>query len=129
VSKITLEDSTLYGRVRGSYDTYSVEITDTQGKLAYTCTCSYEGSGCKHIVATLLTFLDQKADIIAKSQKNQTLTQTLKEKLQLLDASKLVELLLLSLKNHRDWKQILLKTVIKKLEKKGNSSNVTDVYE
>ncbi|HCS78943.1 TPA: hypothetical protein DIV55_04345 [Patescibacteria group bacterium] len=129
VSRITLEDSTLHGRVRGSYDTYSVEITDTNGKLSYACSCPYEGSGCKHIVATLLTFLDQKEEILAKAHKNQTATQTLSEKLQLLDTTELIELLLLSLKNHRDWKQILLKTVIKKLEKKGDRSNITDIYE
>ena len=129
VSRIRLEDSTLHGRVRGSYDTYSVEITDTNGKLSYACSCPYEGSGCKHIVATLLTFLDQKEEILAKAHKNQTATQTLSEKLQLLDTTELIELLLLSLKNHRDWKQILLKTVIKKLEKKGDRSNITDIYE
>lgn len=127
VKKIWLEDNILYATVLGSYDDYLVKIEDDDDHFTYHCTCPYEGDCCKHVVAAGLTFLQQKGKIVVNSQKVEGEQTNLKEQLLRLSQEDLADLIILSLKTHRHWKDTLLKETAKRLEQRG--SNVKNLYQ
>lgn len=127
VKKIWLEDNILYAIVLGSYDDYLVKIEDGDGHFTYHCTCPYEGDCCKHVVAAGLTFLQQKEKIVANAQKTTEDQDDLKNQLLHLSQEDLADLILLSFKTYKHWKDTLLKEVAKRLEQKG--TNVKNLYQ
>lgn len=88
VQHIEESDQTITARVKGSYYIpYAVHISyDGQGITEVECTCPYfEGSWCKHIVATLLVVLDEGGEAMVA-------TPDLRERLQALDREQLIAL-------------------------------------
>lgn len=128
VGKIWLEDAIIYADVAGNSGNYRVNISDNNGEIDYSCNCPYEGTCCKHVVATSLTFLDQKNEIYQKAKKVSKDQLTLKEQLLKLEKDELVNLLLFSLKTHKDWKSSLLKETANLLEKSG-TGGTQQIYE
>ncbi|OQX21263.1 MAG: hypothetical protein BWK75_03470 [Candidatus Altiarchaeales archaeon A3] len=79
------EGKEICAKVAGHYGIYDVDITFGKGKsvIHSSCTCPYEGKGCKHVVAVLLKFRYEFKDA-AKDNSNQhsganTNTQNKKE--------------------------------------------------
>lgn len=128
VKKIWLEDNILYAIVLGNYDDYLVKIEDDNGHFAYHCTCPYEGNCCKHVVAAGLAFLQQKKKIVANAQKTTDDQDNLKNQLLHLSQEDLADLIILSFKTHRHWKDTLLKEAAKRLEQKGKG-NINNLYQ
>lgn len=128
VKKIWLEDNILYAIVLGSYGDYQPRIEDDGGHFAYHCTCPYEGSCCKHVVATGLAFLQQKEKIVANAQKTTEDQDDLKNQLLHLSQEDLADFIILSLKTHKHWKDRLLKETAKRLEQKGGG-NINNLYQ
>jgi uncharacterized Zn finger protein len=63
VVHLEVRDEHLLARVTGSYgNTYKVEIWCEQGEVLSTCTCPYTWDVCKHVAATLCTWLNRRAD-------------------------------------------------------------------
>lgn len=63
VVHLEVRDEQLQARVTGSYgNTYKVEIWCEEGELLSTCTCPYTWGVCKHVAATLCTWLNRRAD-------------------------------------------------------------------
>jgi uncharacterized Zn finger protein len=63
VQHIENSEQTITARVKGSYYIpYAVHVSyDRQGVTDVECTCPYfEGSWCKHVVATLMVVLDEE---------------------------------------------------------------------
>ena len=86
VQHIEDSDQTITARVKGSYYIpYAVHVSyNGQGVTEVECTCPYfEGSWCKHIVATLLVVLEQSGGVSAASPE-------LRERLQKLDRDHLI---------------------------------------
>lgn len=127
VNKIRLEDNIIYAQVIGSYGLYQVQIEEDEKDFTFHCNCPYEGDCCKHVVAAMLTFLDNKNDLLKQAQQDKKTNQSIKDKLLLLEKDALVEFVLLSLKTHKNWKSTLLSELGKNLDK-DHSSSTDDIY-
>lgn len=71
VESATMRGSQLFAAVQGSeWDLYQVGVTFTGDDFTASCTCPYDWGGyCKHIVATLLTAVnDDGAGLIATAK-------------------------------------------------------------
>lgn len=128
VKRIWLEDNILYATVLGHYDDYLVKIGDEDGQFSYNCTCPYEGDCCKHVIAAGLTFLRQKGKFLANAQKTTVEQDDLKNQLLHLSQDDLADLILMSFKTHKYWKDIALKEVTKRLEQK-EAGNINNLYQ
>jgi tetratricopeptide (TPR) repeat protein len=63
VIDIEIHDDVLRARVTGSHgNQYKVEAWCEDGELFSTCTCPYDWSVCKHVVAALLAWIHRRAD-------------------------------------------------------------------
>lgn len=63
VPHLEVRDERLQARVVGSHgNTYKVEVWCDEGELLSTCTCPYTWGVCKHVAATLCTWLNRRAD-------------------------------------------------------------------
>lgn len=122
VKKIRLEDNIIYAQVMGNYGLYQVEIEDSDKDFSFQCSCPYEGDFCKHIVAVILAFLGKKDELLKQSSQNKEMDQDLKDKLLSLEKNDLTDLLILSLKTHKDWKNDLFKELARRLSKTNPSS-------
>ena len=65
VESATRRGGQLFAEVQGSeWDPYQVGITFLGGDFTASCTCPYDWGGyCKHVVATLLTAIDDNGSI------------------------------------------------------------------
>lgn len=127
VRKIWLEDNKLYANVLGSYDNYKVLIEDNESRFTYHCTCPFEGDCCKHVVAAGLAFLTGQDKLIKQATQTQSSHTDLKQQLSTLPKENIIDLLLLSLKTHHNWKNTFFKELGKQLEKQGGSE-IKDLY-
>lgn len=121
VEKIWVEDNKFYANVLGSYDSYNVLIEDNDSRFTYHCSCPFEGYYCKHVVAAGLALLAGKDALIKKAAQAKSFHADLKKQLSTILKEQIIDLLLLSLKTHRDWKSTFLKELEKHVEKQGAS--------
>jgi len=129
VARIWVEDNILHAKVLGT-DDYHVWIkAKKDNNWDHYCNCPYEGFCCKHVVATCLTFLDQKEKILRQAEKANQQQDVLKNKLAELGKDDLIKLLLTSLKTHKNWKQTFLKILAGKLEKGGQSEDNEQIHQ
>ena len=65
VESATLRGSQLFAQVQGSeWDPYLVGVTFLGSDFTASCTCPYDWGGyCKHVVATLLTVVDDSGSV------------------------------------------------------------------
>lgn len=57
------ERDKITAKIKGNYGTYTIKISvDGEDDLDYSCTCPYDGSGCKHIVAVLYRWLHEHSE-------------------------------------------------------------------
>lgn len=87
VQHIEYDGQEINARVKGSYYIpYAVHVSFNPGGITdVECTCPYhEGTWCKHIVATLLTVLQQRGE--------GTPTRSLRDRLSTLDREQLIDL-------------------------------------
>lgn len=61
VKSLKIEGETITARVKGSNRSYNVEIFTDEGELETHCDCPY-GWGCKHIVAVLCKWINEKKE-------------------------------------------------------------------
>lgn len=128
VRELCLDEATLSARVLGRND-YQVEIVDDGGELRWQCSCPYDGDCCKHVVATLLTFLNQKEAIYKQAKKIKAGRRTLRSQLLKLDKKSLVDLLIRSTRKQPDWKSTLLKAVADKLSGSRSEDDLGFLYQ
>ncbi len=85
----------IQARVAGSDDIYQVEIADFNGEPEIECSCPYDGFICKHTVAVLLYFINERdalnstLEVESQSGSESVLGQTLEA----MDHSRLVGML------------------------------------
>ncbi|PIE33821.1 hypothetical protein CSA56_09930 [candidate division KSB3 bacterium] len=102
-----VDTDSIQAEVEENYDDYEVGISMRDDQLAASCTCPYEGWPCKHIVATLLTFLQHKAKYVRRAQKMNKTISSLEKKVKALSKDELVTILLACAKNYPDVKRDL----------------------
>lgn len=74
VKSLSVEDDTIHAKVRGTYSTYTVEIEisgedEDDSFIDCYCDCPYGGSNCKHIVAVLYKWINEKSRISSANGK------------------------------------------------------------
>ena len=129
VAKVWIEDAKLFAKVFGGHGEYKVTIEDYDGEFSCHCTCPYEGQNCKHIVATCLAFLGRRDDLLMSARQKDRQHSDLHEQLLTLDKADLADLLALSLKTHRDWKNTLLRQLADRFKRKGSAAVNQKIYE
>ena len=112
----------IQAEVAGNYDDYEVTVSTQGEQLSAGCTCPYEGYPCKHIVATLLTFLRNQAQYAKEAQKQQKAQSSLAKKIKELPQEQLAEILLDCVKKYPDVKRDL--TVRFESDKKTTFSSI-----
>ncbi len=61
IKSMNVSDGIITAKVKGSYGTYNVEISiDADDDIEADCDCPYDGWGCKHIVAVLYKWINEK---------------------------------------------------------------------
>ncbi|MBI2668606.1 DEAD/DEAH box helicase [Candidatus Woesearchaeota archaeon] len=82
IKSLSTEGNRVKAKIIGNYGTYAITITfDQDGEIDdYSCTCPYDGSGCKHIVAVLYSLLDRQDNIQEIPQQGKTAGTSAKKK-------------------------------------------------
>ncbi|HEY3315288.1 MAG TPA: SWIM zinc finger family protein [Bacillota bacterium] len=106
----------LSARVLGT-SRYAVTIVDTEGGLDCRCDCPFEGHVCKHIVATLLEFIDHRDAFAARAQRERKLLATIGEDLRQLPREELERLILSLIET--DGRRDARLTVMDALDREG----------
>ena len=94
--------------VNGSYGYYDVEVWNSQGTIEANCNCPFDGYPCKHIVAVLLYFLENKNKYLKELEKQRDIEKDLKKELLKLPNDELVGMILSFSENHSSIKRELL---------------------
>ncbi len=94
--------------VAGNYGDYDVTITTENNGIDADCTCPYDGYPCKHVVATLLTFIHNKKDYIQQETAHKKSESSLTKKVRALPKDELVEVLLSCVKKYPEVKRDLM---------------------
>jgi uncharacterized Zn finger protein len=94
--------------VHGSYGFYDIEICNNQNHLEANCNCPYDGYPCKHIVAVLLYFLENKNKYLKELKKQNDLESIMNRELSGLSKDELIKMILSFSKNHSTIKRELL---------------------
>lgn len=99
-------------KVTGNYGHYDVKISEKRGQLVARCDCPYDFYPCKHVIAVLLNFIENKAVLKKKAERRKNERISLKQKLEQLPPTKLVKIIIDATKLHPEFEkdlQVLLK--------------------
>jgi len=103
----TADPLQLKAQVSGNYGNYEVIISDDGKQLHCNCDCPYDGYPCKHIVATLLSFLDKKKQHIDNANKQTNFFISLKNRLATEPHEHLVQIIIEAAQNIPEFKRTL----------------------
>lgn len=104
----TPESDTIEASVAGNYDNYDVYVTTRHDLIEGRCNCPYDGYPCKHVVATLLTFIHNKQKFAQEEKKRKRSESSLAKKMKGLSKGELEDLLLSYSKKYPDVKRDLM---------------------
>jgi len=107
VADIQIENDAIYAVVNGNYGDYRVQIVVGVNGLNYDCDCPYDGWGCKHIVAVVLLFANNKEKLLSEPQKV-TEGETLRETLLRLKKAELVDIIADAAKSYSPFRRQLM---------------------
>jgi uncharacterized Zn finger protein len=86
---------------------YNVEIKEKSKGIDHSCDCPYEGYTCKHVIAVLLEFMDNKEKYMREAFKSKELMVSLKQELNKISAEKLAGMIMNYAERHSDIKMEL----------------------
>jgi hypothetical protein len=98
----------IVSETHGNYGDYDQEIWIQDERIGGECNCQFEGFPCKHLVASLLTFIADKSLYLAQSNLRRKKVDSLRAKIAKLSKEKLVELLIDGASAHVEFKNDLL---------------------
>lgn len=93
VADIKYTAGRLSARVEGSR-VYRVEIREKKDGLDCYCDCPYDGEVCKHIVAVLLEYLENKEELASGAERDRDDLEKIRKMLHQLPQEKLVDLVM-----------------------------------
>lgn len=105
--KYDLLDDNISSYVQGS-KLYECEISIENNRISAYCNCPYEGYPCKHIIATLLCFVNNKNKYLEIAKKETKEFSKLVDLIKDLSKDKLIEIVLKALKNDNDLKNEIM---------------------
>lgn len=99
--------NTIRAHIQGSIGIYSIEIWEDNDSLEAYCDCPFDGYPCKHIVAVLLFYLNNKESYIKRLENELKIERLVQKKLFALKKDELVTFILSSMKKHPSFKREL----------------------
>ncbi len=92
----------------GQHDDYEQELWISDDRIDGRCDCPYDGFPCKHLVASLLTFIAEKQMYVAQAGLRKKKVDSLRASLEKLSKEKLIELLIDGASTDHEFKNGLL---------------------
>ncbi|HEX3036502.1 MAG TPA: SWIM zinc finger family protein [Thermodesulfobacteriota bacterium] len=89
-------------------DDYNVEIIEEGGDISSSCDCPYDGFVCKHVVAVMLEFANNKQKYFKKKKAASQERAGIKEHLGNLSQEELIKLVLECADKYKDFRRDLL---------------------
>ena len=119
---------TFCASIRGSIGNYSIEVWNNDDLLEANCDCPFDGYPCKHIVAVLLYFLDNKDNYLKDLNAQRKMDKIVEDKLSAFPKKQLIQIILSILQKYpsvrrkivlrlSDDKQTSLKQFFKTIDK------------
>ena len=103
------ESETITAEVEGNYGDYTLEITaDEDYGLDADCDCPYDGYPCKHMVAVLLAFVNERGQYLQEAQKSEKQVLSLAGRVKQLSKDELVEMVMSCARKYPDFKRELI---------------------
>lgn len=99
--------NSIQAHIQGSIGIYSIEIWEDNDYLEAYCDCPFDGYPCKHIVAVLLFYLNNKESYIKRLEKERKIERLVQKKLFTLKKDELVTFILSSMKKHPSFRREL----------------------
>lgn len=107
VDHVWFEGDVLCATVAGSWD-YTTKVW-TDGELKWECDCPYDGWCCKHVVAVLYQFLNQKKEFLKEKREEEEKLSAIGDQLMEVPSGALVEMIMKLIRANRDARLKLLK--------------------
>jgi len=103
------ESETITAEVEGNYGDYIVEITaDGDYGIDADCDCPYDGYPCKHIVAVLLAFINERSEYLKEAERVEKQVSSLEGKVKKLSKEELVKMVMSCARKYPDFKRELI---------------------
>lgn len=118
IKSFRVENNRIIAKVSGNFGEYDTEVTIKDEEIDASCNCPYDGYGCKHIVAVMYKWINEKdgTKVLTKSEEKEL---DIKKELSKLDKKDLIELFMIFSEQHDDIKRDLSIQLIKG-SSKGN---------
>ena len=100
--------ATIIADVSGNYGNYCVEIVEEHGGIEADCDCPYDGYPCKHIVAVMLEFVENRDKYLRKVKTDKKQSDSLKARVSELSKEELVEMAMDCARKYPDFKSELM---------------------
>lgn len=102
------EQNQILAQIHGSQrNVYTVKIRLNGEKVDAYCTCLYDSSPCKHVIAAILAFLSNQQKYVDRGKAEQQKLKQIKAKLDILSKGDLVEFILKIAEKRPDFKRDL----------------------
>lgn len=119
VKNILIDSEKIMATVEGSkLNEYKVEVWFANGHMVARCTCPFDGWACKHIVAVLYKFLEEKEKLFKGANLEDEEAQSLRKYLLDLSKERLIEIILRNARKNPEVKTELLEFISEKIEDK-----------
>lgn len=100
-------DKTISAEVEGNSDNYQVNISFSSNEIEADCDCPYDGYPCKHIVAVLLEFNENKSNYSIETKSKSNEKDSIMKNLNSLSKENLIDLISENMKKYPDFKRDL----------------------
>ena len=101
------EKNTIRANIHGRMGIYSIEVWEHNQQIEANCDCPFDGFPCKHIVAVLLYYLQEKDSYLKNLDKEQKVEKLVRDKLLSFEKDKLIKIILTFVKKYPPFKREL----------------------
>lgn len=99
---------TFCASIHGSLGYYTIEVCNNDDYLEANCDCPFDGYPCKHIVAVLLYFLDNKDNYLKDLNAQRKMEKIVEDKLSVLPKKQLIQIILSLLQKYPSVRRELI---------------------
>jgi len=102
------DSDTIEAEVEGNYGDYTVEVYNEGGEIIADCDCPYDGYPCKHVIAVMLEFAENKDKYVKKMAKSKEQENSLKARIAELSKEQLLDMVMDCANKYPDFKNELM---------------------
>lgn len=102
------DSQSISAEVAGNQGDYNVEIEQGDGEIRASCDCPYDGYPCKHIVAVLLSFINNRREYSQQTVQAKSRKAAIESRIRDLPKEELVALVIACAHKHPDFQRELM---------------------